>query len=364
MLNLMRSILIRLKKLKTCKRICSVLFSCILGLLFFMSFSSEAFASNVDWDEISGGMTIDNQGFTVQQGAPETITIAGSTRYKTDITVTLSWRQYYNFDYYYSYYGYLDLSYRIWLQCGYNLSTSTGIFNYRLKDIVTENPNTKVIVGNPSVSYENSKPYLDLGSIRITEFLDTNLYESGQNNANVSIVYEVVYSTASAINTWQKYWDNCSVMYNKLYRTKNTALTLRDIYFIDSYIYNELISQNSFLENNLDQKLDDILAAIQDIDIIHDYSGVSDNLNSEVSSAGVVESEADQAIASALPDVDNELDDILNYDYTSIGSDSLTALSFWKSLGDYILSNSNLVGIGALLVACLFLGFVIYLLRL
>lgn len=137
--------------------------------------------------------------------------------------------------------------------------------------------------------------------------------------------------------------------------------------FIDSF--SQSYSRSIYSINKSEVSLVDIseqLGLLGEINsnIAYDSSGVSDNLNSEVSSASAVESGADQAISSALPTADNQINDILSYDYTSIGTDSLTALSFWKSLGDYILSNSNLVGIGALLVACLFLGFVIFLLRL
>lgn len=105
------------------------------------------------------------------------------------------------------------------------------------------------------------------------------------------------------------------------------------------------------------------LTPLEDI-LRNDNSGVADNLNEEAATAAAMESAADGAISNALPDADNELDSILSYDYSSISTDSLTAITFWKSLGDYILSNSNLVGIGALLFMCLFLGFVVYLFRL
>ena len=96
----------------------------------------------------------------------------------------------------------------------------------------------------------------------------------------------------------------------------------------------------------------------------NDSTGASSALSTNIGLYDTAESQASSAMAGALPNADTELGSVTSYNYGSIYNDNVSAFSFWKSIGDFILSNSNLVGIGALLILCMFLGLVVYLLRL
>lgn len=332
----MRSILIRLKKLRTYKRFCGVLLSCFLGLVFFMNSSLEAYASldSNSWHATGEVFNINyiygNQNSTYY--AQSNQNILGSNNIYKDVTINVIDHfiiDNFDSDNYYS--GYLQS--RNTFTIDVNSIGAANNIAVDILDISTEYNGdlTNVSVITPQNQVNSSSASSRSFNLRrdcILYFGDKKFYL-----ADIYITYHITlrvsaYSSAHTLTTL-----SCNISSSS----------------VNSVGYGNF-------SPNLTQEIVD--------NIINDSSNISDSLNSEVLSAGAVESAADQAISSALPSADTQLNDILNYDYTSIGTDSLTALSFWKSLGDYILSNSNLVGIGALLVACLFLGFVIYLLRL
>lgn len=355
----MRSILIRLKKLKTCKRICGILLSCILGPLLFLSFGLEAFA-DYEWDSWSGIYGTDYTESSFQFVDSATIVEGNNSldkiyRWDTDlhyqITLSSNIPSYiyssgfgYIFEHFFSDYLTISIS-----------NLPSGISSYNVEYLGYKIDSS--IPGSGYVTYNNANQN-NLNPRFFFSYIGNNTFIARDFRIIFTLDFRIHYFSSSGISLNNSNLDGVvTITPNRGNRTFHGYR-----YVPDNVSLGEINEKIGLLTSDYS----DLLDAVNNTNdmIANDYSGISSNINDEVSGANVVESAADQAISSALPYADNEINDILQYDYTSIGTDSLTALSFWKSLGDYILSNSNLVGIGALLVACLFLGFVIYLLRL
>lgn len=284
--------------------------------------------------EYVGNVSFSNYGVVFNNDNPETISIQGTSRYVREFTITCYYRETFNVNYNEEYIGYSYISFNVNGQIGFN--QNANIFGISLVDVIK--PEDFEIDLYPASYTADASPTISFGNIGITHYFTPDHKFNSPNDVRITLRYRIYYYTSNILNEVLIRGNPSSMMASSLYSCKNDKLTLLDI--------------------------KELLMSVNFDSLVHDYSGIPEYIDSEVASAAAIESAADQAISSALPYADNELNDILQYDYTSIGTDSLTALSFWKSLGDYILSNSNLVGIGALLVACLFLGFVIYLLRL
>lgn len=349
MLNLMRSILIRLKKLKTYKRICGVLLFCLFGLGLFGGLSLEVFASTDYTDTISIG-NLQHQWSILNRNQGEPVITLNTTSVK---------------------HGYFPYQATLQVENYPTNVSSEYVFNGYLIDTFTLKVETAIASNLYDIFFE--EPIIESNvDTYVTYSAKTNSVNQWNNNVTTIQIYVIQYlnnfhinnsiESNVTINIRQSWWNQSAIPALPAVTWSHNSFTSSDTFgqFSDSFVLQNIANmlQELGFDNNVT-----ILQSINS-NIQNDSSGVADFLNDEVDNAYQVEYAADQAISSALPSADNELDDILSYDYTSIGTDSLTALSFWKSLGDYILSNSNLVGIGALLVGCLFLGFVIYLLRL
>lgn len=332
-----------------------------------MSFSSEAFASDVPVDDPSGLSFVANNEWRYRIGEPM---LMGPNQSVEVGNSGITW-------YYSVGYGYLDIvMYR-----PYKLANNDVIYTFdneykgylRVRDRIEADVWCSSLSKTPCTDVQ----YLGVEVKASDYFISDRTTASSISNGNAGSTY---FNNTSI--HWQARIDTSIYFIDQPFSVSN-LITFE--YKFRVFFHNDTFSTGSYPTLNFMNSLNvisgyDIIDSVivsaksdkyylynifQSLGVLDfDNSGTADNVNQAAFDANIAESAADQVISSALPSADNEIDDILNYDYTSIGTDSLTALSFWKSLGDYILSNSNLVGIGALLIACLFLGFVIYLLRL
>lgn len=338
-----------------------------LTLLLFLSGSVRAYASNIDIEDISSSLSFGNgnPGYNVRHISTEQFTLSGSTRYRMRFSIEVYFNLVYSYDPYYDYIGLVSFQFSPVVQLGYN-QTNSNFITASLVDIVNDYEDLDISFTEPSNQTVNGIPCLSLGNLQFNKLIHGPLSHSGYYTAG--LIYEVVVGTSNPLNTIQNMSYSASVNLKRLYRTKNPSLVLSDIAYLDTDIYNELIRQSSFLEVDLDSKLDDIIEAIESNNVsnilLYDNSGVSESIADINDNYNSVQATADAAVDDAVHSYDNQLEEVEDIDLSSFFNTQRYGLSFWRSVGEFILDSANLGYIATGLIVVTVINLFVFLLRL
>lgn len=98
--------------------------------------------------------------------------------------------------------------------------------------------------------------------------------------------------------------------------------------------------------------------------MMNDSSNFSSNTNTFNNQVQTAQQAADQAVDNAVHSYEAQLDVVSDYDAISFFRDQSLASTFWRDIGEYILSTSNLGYFAAGLIVVTIIGLFVFLLRL
>lgn len=326
-----------------------------LTLLLFLSGSVRAYASSfnseypitlsnfdlrLNWDDISVGTT---------SFAEENTSSSYDTAYQ-DLYVWKTYNLRYNGITGYKYFtGQLtyDLLYDI--QC----NDTPGVNNWTFYSLalVEANTNNPRVILNDINQWSSSGVYSTFsGSDDIYfNFSNYNLTENGGDAWTVFLHFRVSWrrkatvdnSLPSVTNNWSIYINNSTPRSGGGFISDTYAESLFDI-------KNSLASGNSSILDILE----------------NDKIGTSNSMNSINSSYNSAQELADTAVDSAIHSYSNDLQQVEEVDFSSFFNTQRYGLSFWRSVGEFILDSSNLGYIATGLIVVTVINLFVFLLRL
>lgn len=198
--------------------------------------------------------------------------------------------------------------------------------------------------------FENSKGTGYDGTVNVANNVvisETRMNKVRSDNYYLYNINENIKNSATALNTGVVGAINTAAS-----QAHTDAVTAHNDSVAEKNAINTAASQAHSDAQNLDNHL------------MNDSSSFSSNTNSFNNQVQTAQQAADQAVDNAVHSYEAQLDVVSDYDAISFFRDQSLASTFWRDVGEYILSTSNLGYFAAGLIVVTIIGLFVFLLRL